>query len=67
MGFYDSPGPWMSLQALEKCIVVLEVHLASTGEEKEMRSMDCLGLQLDLGKSEAKFGGHAEHSCLEVK
>ena len=57
----------MSLQALEKCIVVLEVHLASTGKEKEMRSMDCLGLQLDLGKSEAKFGGHAEHSCLEVK
>ena len=57
----------MSLKALEKLTVILEVHLSSTGKEEEMRNMDRLGLQVDLGKSEAKFAAHAEHSCLEVK
>lgn len=67
MGFSDSPDTWMSLKALEKLTVILEVHLSSTGKEEEMRNMDRLGLQVDLGKSEAKFAAHAEHSCLEVK
>lgn len=47
-GFCYSADPWMTLKALEKHTVVLGAHLASTGEEEEIRHMDPLGLQVDL-------------------
>ena len=63
---YSSYGSMFTGRHLKR-LVLLEVHLSSTGKEEEMRNMDRLGLQVDLGKSEAKFAAHAEHSCLEVK
>lgn len=51
----------MTSKALEKCTVVLGAHLASTGEEEEIRHMDPLGLQMDLG------GGGQRPSFLDMQ